>query len=362
MLFRVSVPAGADAPMSELEAYLAELDGAAERHAPHPVLGGQVQNHSVAGVAAEPDIAIAYEEMPVTLGDGEVVMVRKPSYGSPDLPADASLSPRIAPQMIGLGLVEAIPAADILAREDPDDADGDGISGRASIVWSGEFGQPMLGRFGLKAGKPTILAQSAGAFANDIGISSPLNPDAWGDCTDAQPDCRTAPHGVGEAAAHEIDATGLALVADYSRNLAVPARRDVDDSQVLRGKEMFFANGCASCHTPKFVTHRIEGRPEHSFQLIWPFSDFLLHDMGEGLADNRPENRANGREWRTAPLWGIGLTAQVTGHAFFLHDSRARSLTEAILWHGGEGQAARDAFAVMDKADREALIRYVESL
>jgi CxxC motif-containing protein (DUF1111 family) len=167
---------------------------------------------------------------------------------------------------------------------------------------------------------------------------------------------------VGEAAAHEIDATGLALVADYSRNLAVPARRDVDDSQVLRGKEMFFANGCASCHTPKFVTHRIEGRPEHSFQLIWPFSDFLLHDLGEGLADNRPENRANGHEWRTASLWGIGLTAQVTGHAFFLHDGRARSLTEAILWHGGEGQAARDAFAAMDKADREALIRYVESL
>jgi CxxC motif-containing protein (DUF1111 family) len=142
----------------------------------------------------------------------------------------------------------------------------------------------------------------------------------------------------------------------------VPARRDVDNAEVLRGKEMFFGAGCASCHTPKFVTHRMEDRPEHSFQLIWPFSDFLLHDMGEGLADNRPENRADGREWRTAPLWGVGLTEQVTGHGFFLHDARARSLTEAILWHGGEGQVARDAFAGMAKADREALIRYVESL
>jgi len=264
--------------------------------------------------------------------------------------------------MIGLGLLEAIPAADILALTDPEDRNGDGVSGRANIVWSIEFDQPMLGRFGLKAGIPTIMQQTAEAFSGDIGISSPLFPNPWGDCSAVQADGRNAPHGDGDSRGFEIDQDGLDFVAFYSRNLAVPARRNVSDPEVRRGKEIFYSTGCASCHHPSFVTHRLENQPEQSFQLIWPYTDMLLHDMGPGLADNRPEARANGQEWRTPPLWGIGRTAQVSGHTYFLHDGRARSLLEAVLWHGGEAERHRQNVVQMPSKDRAALIRFLESL
>ncbi|MDD9741165.1 di-heme oxidoredictase family protein [Marinovum sp. SP66] len=367
MFLRISVPAAPETEISRIEAFLLSLGDAPPRTRPDPTYGGQLQDFAVAGHRAEYRIGLQYDEIEVALSDGETAWLRQPSYSAEDLgygplAEGAMLSPRVAPPMIGLGLLEAIPAADILALEDPEDADGDGISGRAQIVWSFEHDRPMLGRFGWKAGAPTVREQSASAFAGDIGISSPLFPAPWGDCAAGQPACQRAPHGDGDAREFEIDAAGLDLVTFYSRNLAVPARRDVDDSQVLRGKRMFHDSGCAACHTPKFVTHRLQGQPEQSFQLIWPMTDLLLHDMGEGLADNRPEGRATGREWRTAPLWGIGLTEQVNGHSQFLHDGRARSLLEAVLWHGGEAQAARDAVATMPKADRDALIRYLESL
>ena len=272
------------------------------------------------------------------------------------------LSPRVAPQMIGMGLLEAIPAADILAGADPDDANGDGVSGRPNIVWSAVHDQPMLGRFGLKAGNPTILEQSASAFVGDIGISNPMFTAGAGECTDLQADCQAAIHGDGDDRVFEIDAKGLELVTFYSRNLGVPARRDMDNPQVLHGKRVFCQTGCTACHTPSFVTHRLKDQPEQSFQLIWPYTDMLLHDMGPGLADNRPEARATGTEWRTSPLWGIGLTRQVSGHTYFLHDGRARSILEAILWHGGEAKTQRDAVTAMMTADRDALIAYLESL
>ena len=265
--------------------------------------------------------------------------------------------------MIGLGLLEAIPAQDILAGTDPDDEDGDGISGRANVVWSVEFEQPMLGRFGLKAGTPTVKHQSAGAFAGDIGISNPLFTSPAGECTENQTKCLAAPHGANETRdGLEIDDQSLDFVTFYSRNLAVPARRDLADPEVLYGKELFYSTGCIACHTPKFVTHRLQDQPEQSFQLIWPYTDLLLHDMGPDLADNRPEARADGQEWRTPPLWGVGMTETVSGHTYFLHDGRARNLLEAILWHGGEAEAARDGVVEMDSQDRNALIRFLESL
>ena len=242
------------------------------------------------------------------------------------------------------------------------DADGDGISGRPNIVWSTEFGMPVLGRFGLKAGSPTLRQQAAKAFSGDIGISSPLFTEPWGDCTAAQSGCIEAPHGDRDFRGHEIDSTGLDLVTFYSRNLGVPARRNAEDPQVLRGKAVFHSTGCASCHVPSFVTHRLKDRDEQSFQLIWPYTDLLLHDMGPGLADNRPEARASGTEWRTPPLWGIGLTERVSGHTQFLHDGRARSLLEAILWHGGEAQPHRDAVVGMEPQTRADLIASLESL
>ncbi len=360
MFLRISLPGTEADNIAAIKDYLATQ--------PDPVYGGQLQEFGIAGHAAEYRLGITYTETPVTLAGGEVASLRAPTYTAEDLgygplAAGAMLSPRVAPQMIGLGLLEAIPAEDILAQADPDDADGDGISGRANIVMSAEFGVPMLGRFGLKAGQPTIKEQSAGAFSGDMGLSTSLHPDPWGDCTAAQVACRTAPDGrSGADDGLEVSAEGLNLVTFYARNLGVPARRDPAGPEVLRGKEVFYTTGCTSCHTPKFVTARLDGKAAQSFQLIWPYTDLLLHDMGEGLADHRPEARATGTEWRTPPLWGIGLTPIVNGHSLYLHDGRARNLLEAVLWHGGEAQAARDAVVALPPADRAALLHYLESL
>ncbi|WP_424970918.1 di-heme oxidoredictase family protein [Dinoroseobacter sp. S76] len=359
MLLRLSIPASPSPLPHAIPGFHATL--------PDPSYGGQLQDLGTAGQPGEYRLEVTYTEHNVTLPDGEIVELRRPSYALADLRygslhPEAMVSPRVAPQMIGLGLLEAIPAADILAGADPEDADGDGISGRPNIVWSSEFDQPMLGRFGLKAGMPTLREQVADAFSGDIGLSSPLRPAAWGDCTEAQTACRTAPHGDQDIRGFEVAEDALELVVFYSRNLGVPARPHAGDAQVLRGKAVFHEIGCASCHRPSFVTHRLPNQPEQSFQLIWPYTDLLLHDMGPGLADNRPEARATGREWRTPPLWGIGLTQQVSGHTQFLHDGRARSLLEAILWHGGEAQAARDAAASLPTEDRHALIAFLESL
>jgi CxxC motif-containing protein (DUF1111 family) len=335
---------------------------------PDPVYGGQLQDLAVPGLAGEGRMGIAYEETPVTLGDGKQVSLRKPSYsveGPTYGPLDpkTTLSPRVTPQMIGLGLIEQIHPADILARADPDDADGDGISGKASIVRDGRSGELMLGRFGWKASRASIREQSAEAFVGDIGISNPDVPKPWGDCTEAQAACVALPAGVQERLGDtEAPDPVLDLVTFYSQNLAVPVRRDVETPEVLHGKRVFYEAGCTSCHAPKFVTRRDAPNKAQKFQLIWPYSDFLLHDMGEGLADGQQVGDATGSEWRTPPLWGIGLTKTVNGHTFFLHDGRARDLTEAILWHGGEAQAARDRFAGMPQADREALVRFLESL
>ena len=358
MLMRISIPGGT-APQA-IEGYLATL--------PEPTYGGQIQDRSIPGHSAEAQIGITYTEETIALSGGETASLRRPHYeltelGYGPLHADVMMSPRVAPQMIGLGLLGAIPAADIVARADPDDTDGDGISGRAQIVMSRVYGVPMLGRFGVKAGQPSVWEQSAGAFAGDIGISTPLHQAGYGDCTVAQAACRAAPNGNTEIHDNaEIGTVGLDLVAFYSANLGVPARRDIDNPQVLRGKQVFYETGCIACHTPKHVTHRLADQPEQSFQLIWPYTDMLLHDMGDGLADNRPEGRANGREWRTPPLWGIGLTQTVSGHTYFLHDGRARNLLEAILWHGGEAEDQKQAVIDMPPEERAALIRFLNSL
>ncbi|KQT66210.1 MULTISPECIES: di-heme oxidoredictase family protein [unclassified Aureimonas] len=361
MFLRLSVPAHSEDERKAL----------AERtmlRIPEPTYGGQLQNFAVPGVEPEGQMTIRYDERSVTLGDGTLVPMRHPTYGVADLKygplaPDVRLSPRVAPPMIGLGLVEAIAPEDILAHADPEDRDGDGISGKASLVRDPETGETVLGRFGWKASAPSIKVQSAEAFSGDIGISTPLVTDSFGECSLAQRVCRDAPSGV-QPRLGEVEAPDpvLDLVTFYSQNLAVPARRDVGAPEVLKGKGLFYGAGCASCHTPKFVTSREALDKAQRFQLIWPYSDFLLHDMGDGLADGSTIGDAGPREWRTQPLWGIGLTKIVNGHTLFLHDGRARDLTEAILWHGGEAQASRDAYAAMDKADRDALHAFLESL
>jgi CxxC motif-containing protein (DUF1111 family) len=341
---------------------------------PEPTYGTQLQDFAIQGIEPEGRMHIAYEDVPVTLGDGSVVHLRKPTYSVTDLAygplhREAMLSPRVAPPMIGLGLLEMIDEADIASRADPDDADGDGISGRVQRVWDKDAGEAALGRFGWKAGDPTIRQQSGHAFAGDIGISTPVVKAHWGDCTAAQTACRSAPDGGTTPDADNPTADGmeasekvLGLVTFYAQNLAVPKRRKVDAPEILAGKKAFYESGCVACHRPKFVTRTDPARKAHSHQLIWPYTDMLLHDMGDGLADNRPEGQADGREWRTAPLWGIGLTKVVSGHTFFLHDGRARNLLEAILWHGGEAEAAKEKVRTMPKEERKALLAFLNSL
>jgi CxxC motif-containing protein (DUF1111 family) len=359
MFLRLSVPADPDAAQGDAAAYLAAL--------PDPVYGAQLQTFSLPGIPAEGQMQIDYTDIAVPLSGGQVAHLRTPSYritdlGNGPLGAGVMMSPRVTPQMIGLGLLEAIPADEILALADPDDADGDGISGRANIVLSDAAGVPMLGRFGMKAGQPSVREQSAAAFSGDMGLSTPLHPAPWGECTESQTECRAAPDGADPETGFEVSAEALDLVTFYARNLGVPARRNLDAPEVLQGKAVFYEIGCPACHRPKFVTGRLADRGAQSFQLIWPHTDLLLHDMGEGLADHRPEGLATGREWRTAPLWGIGLTEQVSGQATFLHDGRARSLLEAVLWHGGEAETARNRVVSMPLQDRDALLKFLESL
>ncbi len=361
MFLRLSVPPQ-DADQQTL------LDSRGVLLFPEPTYGEQLQVFAVPGLRAEGKMAIEYTEKPVTLGDGTVVSLRAPAYSIADLgygplSDNVMLSPRVAPQMIGLGLLENVPQEDVLAQADPDDRDADGISGKPNWVKDIAGGEIKLGRFGWKAGAPSIRVQSASAFSGDIGISTPLVNRPSGDCTPAQAECLAMPTGEqAERGVSEAPDPVLDLVTFYSQNLGVPRRRDIDDPAVLSGKQHFYELGCISCHTPKYVTSREAPTDAHKFQLIWPYTDLLLHDMGEGLADHRPEGAADGFEWRTPPLWGIGLTETVSGHTLFLHDGRARNLTEAILWHGGEAEAAKSGFANLTKSQRDDLIAFLESL
>ena len=359
MLIRLSVPSRS----KEERALLASGHAAV---IPEPTYGTQLQDVAVPGLAAEGKIRITRTEREVAFEDGTKVVLEEPRYAIVDsrygsLDPQVMMSPRVAPPMIGLGLLEAIAAPDILAGADPDDADGDGISGRARCVWSPEHGRMVLGRFGWKAGTASIVDQSAAAMSGDIGVSSPLAPAPWGECTERQQACRTGPHGA-DAGEFEAPASVMDAIVFYSRNLAVPARREENNQTVLGGKALFYRIGCTGCHTPKHATRRDWPIEELAGQLIWPYTDLLVHDMGDGLADGRPEGGASGREWRTAPLWGIGLTEVVNGHTRFLHDGRARNLEEAILWHGGEAEAARAEFQSLAKSERDALLVFLNSL
>lgn len=355
MLVRLSIP---DQP------YLAKV---IERLGvvPEPVYGTQLQDMAIPGVAPEGKVRMTYTAQTVSFKDGHQVELRMPAlqitqlgYGA--MHPDTRFSARVAPPMIGLGLLEAIPEADVLANEDPDDRNRDGIRGRANRVWDDALGRTVVGRFGWKAGQPTVNQQNAHAFAGDMGLTTTLQPND--DCTQAQVECRAAPNGDGVAGEKEVSDNILRLVTFYTRHLAVPARRDVATPQVLAGKNLFYKAGCQGCHIPQFTTASDAAEPELAGQIIRPYTDLLLHDMGPGLADERTEFAANGQDWRTAPLWGIGLSETVSGHSQFLHDGRARNLLEAVLWHGGEAQAARDFVLTFDAEQRAALLAFLKSL
>jgi CxxC motif-containing protein (DUF1111 family) len=351
MLLRLSIPADSVADKDKLV-----RDGAI----PEPTYGGQLQDFAGAGLAPEGQIALSYRDVEIAFNDGTIVSLRKPevslsklAYGP--LHPDTMMSLRVAPAMIGLGLLAAIPEQALIANADPQDLDHDGISGSANQVWDIAAGKTVMGRFGWKAGQPSLRQQNASAFSGDMGLTTSLI--GADDCTARQQPCINAVDG-GQP---EVSDNILRLVTFYTHNLAVPAQRDVSDAQVQRGQALFRQANCQACHRESFTTGESEF-PWLAGQQISPYTDLLLHDMGEGLADHRPEFLASGSQWRTPPLWGIGLTQTVVGHGYFLHDGRARNLLEAILWHDSEARAARDAVLAMDKSQRQALIRFLESL
>jgi CxxC motif-containing protein (DUF1111 family) len=347
-------------PAERIAGLLFRLSVAGDPPTPEPTYGGQLQPYSNPGIPREALPVIRTEERPASYPDGTPYSLLVPSYAfeqlgyGPMVPG-TMISPRVAPQLVGMGLLELVPEAALVARADPDDADGDGISGRVRHL-SAADGSRAIGRFGWKAGQPSVREQTAVAFAEDIGITTTIHP--LQNCTAAQAQCASAISG-GDP---ELPDQYFDYAVAYASLLAVPARRDLDDPVAERGEQLFDSIGCSACHTPRLETGASESFPELAHQVIHPMTDLLLHDMGPGLADGRPEGDASGSEWRTPPLWGIGLLQTVSRHTRLLHDGRARNAEEAILWHGGEAEGARERFRALSAAERAALLRFLETL
>jgi CxxC motif-containing protein (DUF1111 family) len=330
---------------------------------PHPAYGEQLQPQGVMGVPGEGTVQVKYITLTSKFNDGSWYQLLRPVYGFFNLnfgPLGENIiaSPRVAPQMVGLGLVEAISEREILIQEDPYDSDGDGISGRANFVHSEEHQEMRLGRFGWKAGKSSLKEQNAAAFNGDIGITSSLFPKE--ECTPKQLDC------IKHQSEEDISDARLEHVTTYTQLLSVPKRRNFESLKVKKGRSHFYKINCVSCHTPGYTTDSTHEVSSLRNQRIYPYSDFLLHDMGEGLADRRGDYRYEGnastQEWRTPPLWGLGLIPTVNGHSRYLHDGRARNLEEAILWHGGEARKSLEDFLNLSKNERAELVEFLQSL
>ena len=323
--------------------------------------GGQLQDRAIGGVNAEGSMNISYQTITGQFKDGTPYTLHQPQYQISDLSygpleGDIQISPRVANQVIGLGFLEAISEQQLLSWSDPDDLDGDGISGSPNYVWSEVQQQRTVGRFGWKANQPDVLQQTAAAFNGDMGITTWVYPNE--NCAQGQQACADAPNG----GSPEIEDEDLDKVVLYVRSLAVPARRNLDKPEVKAGKLLFNQIGCNHCHIPKMVTDQHPEMKAFSNKTIRPYTDLLLHDMGPGLADGIEDYEASGSEWRTPPLWGIGLFSVVNDHTRYLHDGRAHNLMEAVLWHDGEAKAAKEKVLELSAAERDQLIQFLQSL
>lgn len=346
----------------------------------HPVYGDQLQGQSTSlahqlrhsqkpgtlkhDVAPEAYMHVTWHTQTFIYPDNHQIELRKPeldlrNLGYGPLGDDTQFSLRVAPAIHGMGLLELIGQSDIDALADNTDKNQDGISGRVNQVWNVETQSISAGRFGLKSNKPSITMTVAGAFTNDIGITNSLFPDQ--PCSDTQTDCKKAITGNDQEGV-ELPDHLLELVVNFNRNLAPVHRRNTKTKEVMQGRDLFYKTGCNQCHNPSFVTQQSELNPHLGEQTIWPYSDLLLHDMGPELADGRPDYLATGNEWRTAPLWGVGIQRKVNGSNALLHDGRARTVEEAILWHGGEASKSKAAFIRLSRKERESLIKFVNSL
>ena len=349
----------------------------------HPLYGNQFDVDAVEGSQPEGRVSVDWEFIDGAFDDGTPYQLRRPiytfrdtAYGSigtnvpdefstPGYEGVAVVSARMTPMLTGVGLLGAVTESAILANLDPNDSDGDGISGRRNIVWDRTLGAHVTGRFGWKAGQPSLIQQAAKAFNHDMGMTNPVYPLV--DCGESQPGCETTP------AAPEVGGAELSLVAEYLHGLTPPPRVNYEDPDAISGMYLFKEANCSACHVPSLETNQSDPIATYRGQAIEAFTDLLLHDMGEELADGREEFAASPREWRTAPLWALGYVKYALGYPEhcedpwsggaepnFLHDGRARSIMEAILWHGGEAAASRDHVLAMNASERQALVRYVE--
>lgn len=348
---------------------------------PEPVYGDQLQTQSVAlyhqlgkdpqalgekaaaEVAPEAYVYVDWQTHTFNYPDGDSIELRKPAIrieqlGFGELHPEVQISLRNAPPLIGVGLLELIPESSILANADPNDMDGDGISGRINRVWNFVEQKPTAGRFGWKANRADLIHVTASAFANDIGITNSIfNKEP---CTQQQITCLQTKSGA-DANGVELSDELLILATNFTRNIGVPRRAPLTQ-QAHIGRELFYKVGCVNCHKPGFVTAASREFPHLGEKTIWPYTDLLLHDLGEALADGRSDYLASGTEWRTPPLWGVGLSEKVNGSQLLLHDGRARTVEEAIIWHGGEADSAKQEFIQLTKNQRQALIAFVRSL
>jgi CxxC motif-containing protein (DUF1111 family) len=327
---------------------------------PAPGFGAQVQDQALLGAAPEATALISYTDLPVTYPDGKSLTLHKPAYALQStyiaLPGGYMLSPRLAPRLVGLGLLENIPESTILSFVDAGDQNGDGITGRANYVYDNFTKKKEIGRFGLKANTPTLLMQVATAYQQDMGVTCYAQPQE-----SAYGQSQMSTVGASDTGDELVDSL-LNYVTFYVQTLAVPARRNVLDSINKRGALLFNQINCSGCHRPTLQTG-VNAAINLSSQRIHPYTDLLVHDMGDGLADNRPDYLATGKEWRTTPLWGIGLLAKANGGTpYFLHDGRARTIEEAILWHDGEAAKSKQQFMQLNQADRNALLQFLSSL
>ena len=320
----------------------------------------QLQTSATEGVLHEATIDVTWQPVGGFYSDGTPYTLQRPavelsdeSFGS--LGDHHATSVRVAPPLIGVGLLEAVAEADIVKNADPDDLDGDGISGVASRVVPLGGSDPVLGRFGLKANVASISDQTALAYLFDMGITSPPLPNE--NCPQVQLACKNAASG----GSPEISSDRLDAVIFYSQTLAVPARTGMADASVVAGEKLFESLDCSVCHIPRWQTgsHTVDALSD---QTIIPYTDMLLHDMGSSLTDGRSDGTASATEWRTAALWGLGMTRSVNPDAGFLHDGRARTIEEAVLWHGGEASVSRDGFVALSESDRERLLIFLKSL
>ncbi|WP_414691795.1 di-heme oxidoredictase family protein [Noviherbaspirillum sp.] len=336
---------------------------------PEPVYGDQFANLAIRGVKPEGQVVMRWKEISGRFADGTGYTLKKPIYDFRKLAYgpmsdDVMVSPRIAPQLIGAGLLEAIPEQEILNNAAAQASAPGPIKGQPNRVWDAYARREMIGRFGWKANVATLAHQTASAFAGDIGITSSVFPGE--SCTPAQKDCLSAKNGGDPETGVEIDDETLENVIFYQAVLAPPTRRLKDGTLIAKGQQLFTQAQCAACHRPSYTTGASPFPSLSSMALqgqkIWPYTDLLLHDMGDQLADGRADFAASGKQWRTPPLWGIGLLKDVNGHTRLMHDGRADGVLEAILWHGGEAEASKQQVLKMTGSERAALVKFVESL